>query len=401
MYTGTSTGSLIAAGLAVGLDARELISIYENRLPDVFEERRQAPFVARALIDIGAWLMRLGGTIPADELSMLNRAAKLLVRNHGRFLYSHDKLKEICAGFLSGKDGAPITLGELYQRSVAASNGQHTKRVLITAKDVRRSETLFMVNGGPGADAFRDMPLLDAVLASSVAPVFLEPFRVWVDGGVGSYGNPCFVGTVEATEYFTALLSPRYQPKHDDLSYLHDNVIHFSFGTGMRPNNIRDEHKIHAMPFYEWLLYVVSESQDEANNDQVRLTEARFSRGNNWYSQAMNHRRVDFRRYQIVLDPDVLANPVAEGGLGMALTVEESTLISELEMNANSAQELALMARIGRAWADAIGENFVHPHYPYVSRAEAYTPPASPPRSVPPPLSEYMAGMYPPGRSLA
>ncbi len=399
-YAGTSTGSLIAAGLAVGLTAQQLIDIYKNRLPEVFEEERQPPFLTRAVIDIGAWIMSLVSSIPAEQLHMLSKTTKLLVRNQGRYLYSHDKLKEICASFLSGPGGRPITLGELYQKSAEASNGQHTKRVLITIKDVRRSETLFVVNAGPGADAFKDMPLLDAVLASSVAPIFLEPFKVWVDGGVGSYGNPCYLATVEATEYFTGLISPRYQPKHDDLSYLHNNIIHFSFGTGMRPNNIRDEQVIHDMAFHQWLLYVISESQDEANNDQVRLTEARFSWGNNWYSEDVHHQRVDFRRYQLVLDPEVLTKPVAQGGLGMRLSSKDREVISHLEMSANSPEELELMARIGTAWAEAIGENFARPHYPYDRGDGAYQPPASPLRRVPPPLPEYIARMYLTDRGL-
>ena len=399
-YAGTSTGSLIAAGLAVGLNAQQLIEIYKDKLPDVFEEERQPPFLARTVIDIGAWVMRLVTSIPSKELNMLKKTTKLLVRNQGRYLYSHDRLREICSGFLYGEGPRPITLGELYQRSLDDSNGQNTKRLLITIKDVRRSETLFVVNGGPGADAFKDMPLLDAVLASSVAPIFLEPFGVWIDGGVGSYGNPCYVATVEATEYFTGLLSPKYQPKDDDAAYRHDNVIHFSFGTGTKSNHIRDEKKVHDMAFHEWLLYVVSESQDESNNDQVRLTESRFSWGNNWYSERVNHQHVDFRRYQLALDPDTLAKPVADGGLGMSLTAEDKYLINHLEMSANSPDELDVMARIGTAWAEAIGENFACPHYPYDSGDDAYEPPASPPRVVPPPLPEYLARIYPNGRGM-
>jgi hypothetical protein len=251
-----------------------------------------------------------------------------------------------------------------------------------------------VVNAGPGAAAFQHMPLADAVLASSVAPIFLEPFRIWVDGGVGSFSNPCYQATVEATEYFTGLLRRDYQTKHDDLDYMHDNVIHFSFGTGAQPANIREEQKVRDMLFHEWLLYVISETLDEANKDQVRLTEDRFSRGNNWYSEQVNHRRVDFRRYQLVLDPDILAKSVAQGGLGMVLSAEEGALVRGLEMNANTPAELALMERIGRAWAEAIGEDFASPHYPYVESAQAYTPPASPPRQVLPPLQQYVESIY-------
>jgi predicted acylesterase/phospholipase RssA len=396
LYAGTSTGSLIAAGLAVGLDARALIDIYKNKLPDVFDESVQPPFLTRVVIDIGSLIMSAVSSMRAKDLNMLKNTTRLLVRNDGKYMYTHDRLKEICAGFLSGEGDRPITLRELYEQSVEASDGQHTKRVLITAKDVRRSETLFAVNGGPGGDAFGNMPLLDAVLASSVAPIFLEPFKVWIDGGVGSYGNPCYVATVEATEYFTGLRSRKYETKDDDLAYRHENVIHFSFGTGMRPNNIRDENKIQNMLFHEWLLYVVSEGQDEANNDQVWLTESHFSRGNNWYSDEVYHQKVDFRRYQLVLDPNILAKPVADGGLGMALSAKDREMVSGLEMNSHSPEDLDIMERVGRAWAEAIGENFASPHYPFVERADAYTAPASPAQLTQIPLRKYVDNIYGP-----
>jgi hypothetical protein len=393
-YAGTSTGSLIAAGLAVGLDAHALLNIYRTRIPEVFEESQEVPFATRFALDAAAWIVGRTGAVPAQELPKLKRYFKLLLRNGGRYMYSHARLKAICQEVLRDQDGKLVTMGDLYQHSVQASGGQHTKRLLITTKDVRRAETLFAVNAGPGGVAFQHMPLADAVLASSVAPIFLEPFRVWVDGGVGSYSNPCYEATVEATEYFTGLLSRGYQPQHDDLAYRHDNVIHFSFGTGAQPGNIWDEQQVHDMLFHDWLLYVISETLDEANEEQVRLTEARFSRGNNWYSEQVNHRRVDFRRYQLVLDPEVLARPVVEGGLGVALSAEEQALVRGLEMNANTPTELALMERIGHAWAEAIGEDFARPHYPYVEGEQAYVPPASPPRQVLPPLQQYVESIY-------
>ncbi len=402
-YTGTSAGSLIAAGLAVGMNAQTLLSIFRNRIPEVFDERKQAPFLARAAIEIAALLLRIGNSIPGTQLRQLKRYAMLLARHDWKYMYSHQKLKEIGEQYLTDASGNPITLGDLYQKSVDASNGGHTKRLLVTLKDVWRSETLFAVNAGPGAQAFENAPVVDAVVASSAAPVFLEPFRVWVDGGVGSYFNPCYEATVEATEYFTGLRKPTYQPKHDDLSYRHDNVIHFSFGTGMRPNNIRDEQRIKDMLVHDWLLYVIDEGQDDSNNDQVRLTEERFSRGNNWYSDAVNHERVDFRRYQLVLEPEVLAKPVDEGGLGMVLTDADKRLIAGLALNSRRPEELEIMERVGRAWADAIGENFARSHYPYVGEDEAYRPPASPPRRVLPPIEDYMDELYPPrpGRRLS
>jgi hypothetical protein len=395
-YAGTSTGSLIAAGLAMRMDAQALMNAYKRNIPKVFEESQTAPCTTRAVLDAVAWILGRARVIPTQELNKLKRYFELLLRNGGKYMYSHAKLKTICEEILSDKDGKQITLGELYRRSVEASDGQLTKRLLITIKDVQRAETLFVVNAGPGGDAFQSMPLADAVLASSVAPIFLQPFGVWVDGGVGSFSNPCYQATVEATEYFTGLLKPEeYRPKHDDLSYMHNNVIHFSFGTGTRPDNIRDKKRVQEMLFHEWLLYVISETLDEANEYQVLLTEARFSLGNNWYSAEVNYEKVDFRRYQLVLDPDLLTKSVSEGGLGMAaLTDKDKELISGLEMNANRPEELEIMERVGRAWADAIGKDFACPHCPYVDAAAAYTPPASPPRRVQPPLKQYVESIY-------
>jgi hypothetical protein len=63
-------------------------------------------------------------------------------------------------------------------------------------------------------------------------------------------------------------------------------------------------------------------------------------------------------------------------------------------MNANSPEELEIMTRIGHVWADAIGENFARPHYPYVDRSEAYTPPASPPQVAEPALLEHVEKIF-------
>lgn len=268
--------------------------------------------------------------------------------------------------------------------------------MLVTIKDVRESRTLFATNAGPGARSFENICVADAVLGSAVAPMFLKPYRFWLDGGVGSFANPCYEGTVEATEYFTGLVQPRsrpYQPKDDDAAYMHENITHLSFGTGVLPNEIRGTAdqaaaEVGKRNFFQWLIYAVSEAQQDASEDQVRLTEDRFSVGNNayqaqnGYGQDCHGMKVDFRRYQIVLDPEVLTRSIDDAdypGPGLGLDIEEGSdewkRISNLEMNARSEEDLILMQKIGEAWAEAIGKNFNLPHYPY--RGD-YTPPGSP-----------------------
>lgn len=361
-YAGTSTGSLIAAGLARMITAHKLLKIYREYVPRIFHE---------------GWLVKLVGSVFGE--SSIPKELALLLRNGLKYMYSNQELQDICYGLLQD-----LTLEQIYQQSLKESEGKHTKRILVTAKDLQRSETLFMVNAGPGAQAFQRWRLADAILGSSVAPVFLQPYRVWVDGGVGSYGNPCYVATVEATEYFTGYIQPgsgEYLPKDDDSAYCHENVIHFSFGTGTMSNSMSSEAEVGRKNFLDWILYVISEGQDDANLDQVRLTRRRFSRGNNWYSQDYCHKQVDFRRYQIALEADVLQRPphVPDDGtgfppgLGMALSRREEDVVKTLEMNANSSEQLDLMERIGKSWADAV--DFTRPHAPYKG---TYRPPGSP-----------------------
>jgi predicted acylesterase/phospholipase RssA len=389
-YAGTSTGSLIAAGLAVGMSAHALLDLYKNRISDVFDDTARLPFLTETGIALAAGILRIASKMPPKQIDLLRNYARLLARNRWRYMYSNERLRALASDFLRDPNGNLYTLADFYRQSVEQSGGQHTKRVFITIVDVQRGETLFVVNAGPGAAAIESMTLVDAAVASSVAPVFLQPYKVWVDGGVGNHANPCYEALVEATEYFTGLRAPAYTPKDDDLAYLHDNVIHLSFGTAAQPSNTLGETAIQSMLFLDWLLYVMFHMLEHANNDQVRLTEERFSRGNNWYSDAWNHKKVDFRRYQIVLDPALLARPVSADGLGLALTAAEAERLSALEMNSSAPEDLALMARLGEAWADAIGENFARPHYPYVDHDQAYTPPASPVIEPHPPLVEHV-----------
>jgi predicted acylesterase/phospholipase RssA len=400
-YAGTSTGSIIAGGLAKKMSAQQILGHYRKFISRVFDDRKHG----------GLSVMDLAIDAAAKVLSLpdpkYKEYAKLAARNGFKYLYSHQDLKRIINEIIEGhaEPKQPTTLAQLYDASLEDNNKERTKRLLITIKDVRRSETLFAVNAGPGAKPFEDMPLVDAILASSVAPIFLEPYREWVDGGVGSFANPCYVATVEATEYFTGLLpntSPerlkkRYDTKDDDEAYRHENVIHFSFGTGLRPNYLGEKREVKDLLFFDWLLYVISEGQDDANNSQVRLTEERFSKGNNWYTPEYHNKRVDFRRYQLFLDPATLTK--SEGGLGMnELSADEAKLIRGLELSANSKEELAIMEKVGKAWADAIGKDFARPHSPYAQEPEAYQPPASPPRKVEPDLDEYLARIYPSDR---
>ena len=176
---------------------------------------------------------------------------------------------------------------------------------------------------------------------------------MYVDGGVGTYGNPCYLATVEATEYFTGLVKPGYTLKDDDARYIHDNVIHLSFGTGATPTHFYGEETIQKKKIWDWIGYTLFETMEDVNETQLGVTRRRFAGGNNyypdWQGQPYYNQKLDFRRYQVVLDAKRLEAPVdtpdpRDAGLGMTLTAEEKELLKNgLMMNANTDDELALI----------------------------------------------------------
>ena len=74
--------------------------------------------------------------------------------------------------------------------------------------------------------------------ASTSAPVYFEPVGDAVDGGVGTYGNTCYIATVEALVYLS----------REDPAWRDGNVIHLSFGTGVAANQIARGQAIKWLP---------------------------------------------------------------------------------------------------------------------------------------------------------
>ncbi len=67
--------------------------------------------------------------------------------------------------------------------------------VVITAFDVLTNETCFIK---PWKLQYQDWSLVKAVLASSCVPTYFPPVEGrYVDGGVGSYANPCYLAAYE------------------------------------------------------------------------------------------------------------------------------------------------------------------------------------------------------------
>lgn len=280
MAAGTSTGAIIAAGIGLGLTAQEMMdTIYAQRLPDSF--RRQ----------------------PRGLLLWLRYALRGL-----RYLYDFDPFLEALGPLAVGKK-----IGD-FQDIV----------VFMTTKDLRTSNTYYIVSAGPGRQKFADWPVSGAVAASGAAPIYFPPvLGSLVDGGVGIYSNPCLAATVEAMEYIGL-----------ERGFTDDSVIHLSLGTGYKANRKPDSAGSRFW-LYNWVDYIINQGLHDSALQQVFITRTLYGG------------RIDFRRYNPYLDSDSLRDH-----LGIDLTGRPAP--EQLELDSYSPEAVAMMAEIGRAYARKI-----------------------------------------------
>ncbi|GAB4571772.1 MAG: hypothetical protein Kow0077_09390 [Anaerolineae bacterium] len=268
---GTSVGALIAAGLAAGRSASEMIELYDRFVQLIFKKD---------------WLA--------------------IIFKHGlRYLYDKDEMRALLLDYVGD-----VRLNDL------------ETIILLTVKDMARAETIFFVNRGPGAAVTGHASLARVAEASATAPVYFEPLGDAVDGGVGTYGNACYVATVEALEYLG-------EPGWED-----GNIIHVSLGTGLSLQRLERGEARRWMP-WQWPLWVVDELLEEATDNNVRLTVRHYGD------------RIDFRRYQVSLYDDIV-----RGELGVA--IPPGVVTNDLGMDSASPEAVMVMREIGKHFAAGI-----------------------------------------------
>jgi predicted acylesterase/phospholipase RssA len=214
---GTSTGAVLAGGVAAGFSGEQLASLYRRRGPELF---RQVPV-----------------------LGLLRR---IITGN----LYDVARLRAMIAE-------------ELGDRASWRINDVPTD-ILVTAKGLDDGHDWYFVKDRPETNRCRtgEYLLADCLTASAAAPTYFAPWEIegiglLVDGGTGVAGNPVYQACVEAFEYTGA-----YRPE--------DTII-VSLGTGRFLDRRRPTW------LWPWVQWVLSELLRSPGEQQTALVERHYA----------------------------------------------------------------------------------------------------------------------------
>jgi len=148
LAAGTSTGSIISAGIAARRSGEEMFRLYKTLGNEVFR-----PSWRSALWPLTA------------------------------YRYPHDPLESAIRTHIG-----TMTMGELWANDKPVD-------IVITAFDVVTNHTCFIK---PWKTEYTSWPVSRAVLASCSVPTYFPPVEGrFVDGGVGAYANPCYLAAYE------------------------------------------------------------------------------------------------------------------------------------------------------------------------------------------------------------
>jgi uncharacterized protein len=179
ILAGTSTGAIITAAIAMGMEAHDIAQVYLDLGQDVFP-----PLVPD-------WFPK--------ALEQAHEILRLVLQPH---LYPNEKLIEVLKTFIQRQTGkADLTLAELNE--ILGPD----KALILTAVNITERRTRFLKSYKADNG---DWKLWEAILASSSAPIALPVWsRVeasgkrayYTDGGVGNYGNPAYIAAQEAVVF--------------------------------------------------------------------------------------------------------------------------------------------------------------------------------------------------------
>lgn len=319
VIAGTSTGSLLAFGIAAGMSAKELLDLYEGLGDRVFSQ--------------GGKIRPFGNTVPI--LSNINFPARWIAAMRrwpgglGDFIlypllparYTFNPLRDILRDLIKKRvpEYLPNENPTLKELGDMLREKYHGPTVIITSVDVASRQTHFLKSNE--GERYYYMPVVDAVLASSAIPTYWEPQALrdqngkrigdLVDGGVGNFGNPANVVAWEMCNPANPDPSRQYDPK---------DVTIYSFGTGtMEPDTFR---KVHGNPVDWWALDWSTRSLDLFIDSTLRAQSR---------DVVLTYPGIDLRRFQVAFDQgigadrfDLVDTVLKQGGIEMEQRVRDN-----------------------------------------------------------------------------
>ena len=202
-FYGTSTGAILAAGLAIGMRATELKNFYLEKGATVFQKLPWYHIIKRALY----W------TYSKEELEQ--------------------ELKRVF-GTRSLFDVGPLL--SIQTKNTQTSNVDFFNNFPYTRR----------------AHGEKNLPLWQIIRASTAAPTYFEPeMNRYIDGGISSYNNSSYASFIGATKYL-------------DWPAGLDHLRIYSVGTGYHPpvipsGELDEKNKI------QMAAYMVEELMDDIN----------------------------------------------------------------------------------------------------------------------------------------
>lgn len=223
LAVGTSTGAIVSAGIAAGISAWQMNQLYLEMGRSIF------PLTLRKLF---------------FPLTRYRYPARPF----------HNALE---ANFGARK------MGDFWNREAPFD-------LVITTYDLAENRTRFVK---PWKPEYTDWPVVKVVQASCTVPTYFPVVEGrFIDGGVGSYGNPCYVAAYEAKECL------HWDPAETTL---------ISIGTGRDPYTYEPKNTPRLWA-WDWIGRIFGVFLQSAYDQQVNLVETYF-------------RELDFRRFQIDL----------------------------------------------------------------------------------------------------
>jgi predicted acylesterase/phospholipase RssA len=232
LAVGTSTGSIISAGIGAGLSALKMFDLYVKLGQEIF------PRTWRSLL------------FPLT-----------------RHRYPQEPLKNALLASFGDR-----TMGSFW-------TGSPTIDIVITTFDLMTNHTRFIK---PWKEEYQEWPVVNAVLCSCTVPTYFPVVEGrYVDGGVGSYANPCYIAAYEAAYYLN------WKPEETTL---------ISLGTGRCPHHMEPTQANRLQP-WNWIDPILGAFLQSADDQQIHLVSTFFN-------------QIDFRRFNVDLDESIeMDNP--------------------------------------------------------------------------------------------